>query len=81
MQNGNEMIKRYGDRKALEWFVRWSDEWHFEQARKEDKRYWKKAQDLISSTEKKMTVLIGIGTAISIAMSLAIHFFGLHKSE
>lgn len=69
MPDEMNLKEKYGDRKAYEWFVRWQDQW-----------YWNRAKNKVARLEKKMTVLIGVSTAISIVISLAIHFSFLSYS-
>lgn len=57
--NAEQLIKRYGDRKPFEWFMR-----------AEDQRYWDLTKKRIKKTEKKMTALVAASTVISIAVAV-----------
>ncbi len=70
MSEGDELMKRYGKRPAFEWFMR-----------VEDKRYWRMTQDLIHETTKKMTALIVLSAAITLAIANASYFLVWSEKE
>lgn len=55
MNELDELRKRCGKRYAYEWFMR-----------AEDERYWTLTQRLVAETKRKITVLIGVSTVISL---------------
>lgn len=59
MSEIDELRKRYGKRRAFEWFMR-----------AEDKRYWKMTQRLVKESEKKMTALVILSAATILAGSM-----------
>lgn len=67
MSDMNELRNRYGKRRAFEWFMR-----------AEDERYWKMAQRLVKESEKKMTALVALSTAITLAGFLIKYLMGCH---
>jgi len=47
--------------------------------REEDKRYWKKTQELIRKTSKNIAMIIGVITAIQVIIFSFLVFPRLHK--
>ncbi len=47
--------------------------------REEDKRYWKKTQELIRKTSKNIAMIIGVITAIQVIIFSSLVFPRLHK--
>ena len=47
--------------------------------REEDKRYWKKTQELIRKTSKNIAMIIGVIIAIQVIIFSSLVFLRLHK--
>lgn len=67
MSEIDELRKRYGKRRAFEWFMR-----------AEDKRYWKMTQRLVRESEKKMTALVALSAVIILAVILIRYLQSCH---
>jgi len=64
-----DLIKRYGDRRAYEWFVRAQDIW-----------YWERTQNLVKSENKKATKLVG-ASIVAAGMAIMISLFSLIRKS
>lgn len=63
-----ELRKRYGDRKAFEWFMRAEDKRHFRMAEREIENSKKQMTEIVERKIKKTTALIAVSTVVWMLM-------------
>lgn len=73
MSTGEDFRKRYGDRAAHDWYVKW----RFLEL---EKRMARESEERRKEENRKMAELVAASTAISAITSIIVHFL-LHKKS
>ena len=72
MSEGDKLMKRYGDRVAYEWYVKW-------RLLDLERRMTRKNEELRKETQRKTAELVAASTAVSVTISLVTFVFLRHK--